>query len=128
MKILAMKFLKLLILMLIFFNFTISAEAAKKVVAIMPMENVSGYDAANVAEIMTEQLIVTISNSGQYTAVERTQMASVLREQGFESLTGNGDSNNENSNLKDSDYTVVGKITLAATTVNETRRLIDSLF
>ena len=127
MKILSRTFFKLLIFILVILNLTVSAEAAKKIVAVMPMENVSGYDAANVAEIMTEQLIVTIINSGQYTAVERTQMASVLREQGFESLTG-GNSKDEDTNLSGADYTVVGKITMAATVQNTTRRLIDSLF
>ena len=57
----------------------LSAEAAKKVVAIMPMENVSGYTQANVAQIMTEQLISVIHNSGQYNVIETTQRGAVMR-------------------------------------------------
>ena len=89
MKNLSRKFFAAFVLTLIIFSSANFGEAAKKIVAVMPIENISTYKAANVAEIMTEQLIVTITNSGQYTAVERTQMANVLREQGFEILTSN---------------------------------------
>ena len=58
-------------------------EAAKKIVAVMPLENVSGYSEEKVAEIMTEQLLVAIHSSGNFTVVERAQMGTVLREQGI---------------------------------------------
>ena len=84
---------KLLIGLTLMFTILFSAEsgeAAKKTVAIMPMENISGYHEANVAEIMTEQLIVVIQNSQQYGVVERTQLGTVMREQGFQNLNSNG--------------------------------------
>ena len=75
----------LVTLMMLILSLSVTTEAAKKVVAIMPLENVSGYSAKNVAEIMTEQIIVTVQNSGQYTVSERLQMDKILREQGFQS-------------------------------------------
>ena len=95
---------------------TFQAEAAKKAVAILPLENVSGYTQANVSQIMTEQLIDVIHNSGQYTVIETTQMAAVLRQQGFENLVAGKAV--DFGNKTGSDYTVVGKILLAQTTEN----------
>ena len=104
----------------------LSAEAAKKVVAIMPMENVSGYTQANVAQIMTEQLISVIHNSGQYNVIETTQRGAVMRQQGFENLvTSNGV---DFGNQTGSDYVVVGKVIMATTTQNQTKNLIGALF
>ena len=59
------KFFTLIIAVLILFV-NLQAEAAKKVVAIMPLENVSDFSKENISEIMTEQLIDVIHNSGQY--------------------------------------------------------------
>ena len=50
-----------------------TCNAAKKTVAVMPLENVSGYTEQRVAEIMTEQLIAAINGSGNYAVVEREQ-------------------------------------------------------
>lgn len=50
-------------------------SAEKKIVAIMPLENVSGYDEEKVAEIMTEQLIVALHSSRAYTAKKKTVKA-----------------------------------------------------
>lgn len=108
-------FFSLIIAVLILFvNF--QAEAAKKVVAIMPLENVSDFSKENVSEIMTEQLIDVIHNSGQYTVIETTQMAAVLRQQGFENIVA-ADAV-DFGNKTGSDYTVVGKVILAQTSDN----------
>ena len=124
MKRLAKKLFSVFVVMLIIFCMNISAEAARKIVAIMPMENVSGYNAANVAQIMTEQLIATITNSGQYNVVERSQMASVMREQGFQNIASANSS--ELGQMSGADYTVVGKVTLATTTINPIYKLFAS--
>ena len=104
----------------------VSGETAKKTVAIMPMENISGYNAANVAEIMTEQLIVVIQNSQQYGVVERVQMGTVMREQGFQNIASNDAV--EMGAFNGSDYSVIGKVTMATVTVNQTKSLLGALF
>ena len=102
------------------------AEAAKKVVAIVPLENVSGYNAANVAQVMTEQLINVIHNSGQYTVIETTQRGAVMKQQGFENIVGSQEV--DFGNQTNSDYTVVGKVIMATVTQNQTKNLIGALF
>ena len=119
------KFVVFSVIVAILFS-ALSSEAAKKTVAIMPMENISGYNEANVAEIMTEQLIVVIQNSRQYGVVERVQMGTVLREQGFQNMTSVNPV--EMGAMSGSDYTVIGKVTMATTMVNQTKTLLGALF
>ena len=88
-------------------------EAAKKTIAVMPLENVSGYSDKRIAEVMTEQLLVAIHSSGGYTVLERTQIGTVLKEQGFQNIAGNPNNPTEAGNLSGADYTLVGKMTLA---------------
>ena len=95
-------------------------EAAKKIVAVMPLENVSGYSEEKVAEIMTEQLIVAIHSSGAYTVVERTQLGAVLREQGFQNVAVDPSKAVELGKLSGADYTLLGKVTMAFVEDNPT--------
>ena len=97
----------------------ISCEAAKKVVAIMPLEDVSGYTEAKVAEIMTEELTSALYQSGRYTVIERNQMATVLKEVGFQ-MTGAVDPNKavEAGKLLGAQYVVIGKVTMAGVDIN----------
>ena len=120
------KFFGAVAVMLLMFCITFSVEAAKKVVAIMPLENVSGYNASNVAQIMTEQLINVIHNSGQYSVIETTQRGAVRRQQGFENIVGGQEV--DFGNQTNSDYTVVGKVIMATITQNQTKNLIGALF
>ena len=120
------KFFGAVAVMLLMFCITVSVEAAKKVVAIMPLENVSGYNASNVAQIMTEQLINVIHNSGQYSVIETTQRGAVMRQQGFENIVGGQEV--DFGNQTNSDYTVVGKVIMATITQNQTKNLIGALF
>ena len=55
-----------------------SCEAAKKTLAVMPLETVENDTDGKVAEIMTEELTAALYNSGRCTVVERNQLASVL--------------------------------------------------
>ena len=112
--------------MCLIFSANFTAEAAKKVVAIVPLENVSGYNAANVAQVMTEQLINVIHNSGQYTVIETTQRGAVMKQQGFENIVGSQEVNF--GNQTNSDYTVVGKVIMATVTQNQTKNLLGALF
>ena len=106
------KFLTAILAAVIVLSSAFSAEAAKKVVAVMPLENISGKDTAKVAEIMTEKLMIAIQNSGKYSVVERTQMATILKEQGFQNIAANPDSAVEVGKLAGADYSLIGKVTM----------------
>ena len=100
---------------------------AKNVVAVMPLENVSGYDEELVAEIMTEQLIVAIHSSGLYTVVERAQMGTILREQGFQNIAVDPSQAVELGKLTGADYSMIGKVTMAVAEVNPTLTAVTGL-
>lgn len=102
-------------------------SAAKKMVAVMPLENVSGYSEEKVAEIMTEQLIVAIHSSGVYTVVERAQMGTVLKEQGFQNITSDPSKAVELGKLNGADYTMVGKVTMAVVENNPTSSVVSRI-
>ncbi|MBQ3451365.1 MAG: hypothetical protein IJL12_00550 [Selenomonadaceae bacterium] len=102
-------------------------EAAKKIVAVMPLENVSGYSEEKVAEIMTEQLIVAIHSSGAYTVVERPQMGAVLREQGFQNIAVDPSQAVELGKLSGAQYTMVGKVTMAVVEDNPTSSAVAQI-
>lgn len=121
------KFFCAVIALLMIFCLSISAEAAKKVVAVMPLENISGSQSANVSEIMTEQLIVAIQNSGQYTVVERLQMGTILKEQGFQNIAVDPAQAVEIGNLLGANYSLIGKITMASTTDNSAGNILGAL-
>lgn len=124
MKKLAVKVLAMWTVMVLIFGLTVSGEAAKKTVAVMPMENVSGFGDANVAEIMTEAFIVAIQNSGRYSVIERSQMGTVLKEQGFQSLTSDSSSAAAVGKLTGANYSIVGKVTMATVVPNNNRGLL----
>lgn len=101
--------------------------AAKKIVAVMPLENVSGYNEEKVAEIMTEQLIVALHSSGAYTVVERAQMGTVIREQGFQNIAVDPAQAVELGKLSGADYSMVGKVTMALVENNPTADTIATI-
>jgi len=106
---------------------SLSLCEAKKIVAVMPLENVSGYDEEMVAEIMTEQLIVAIHSSGLYTVVERAQMGTILREQGFQNIAVDQNQAVELGKLSGADYSMIGKVTMAVAEVNPTLSAVTGL-
>ena len=110
------------------FCMTVSAEAAKKVVAVMPFENVYGYNTENVAEIMTEEIMIALQNSGRYAVVERDQMAKILQEQGFQNIAADPNTAVELGKLTGANYSLIGKVTLAALEKNPTKRIIEGIF
>ena len=103
------------------------AAAARKAVAVMPLENVSGYGEEKVADIMTEQLIVALHSSGGYTVVERPQMGAVLREQGFQNIAVDPSQAVELGKLSGADYTMVGKVTMALVEANPTAGAVEQI-
>lgn len=119
------KFLSSIAILIFSLSFALNVEAARKVVAVMPLENVSGYSEKNVAEIMTEQIIVALQNSGQYTVSERLQMGTVLKEQGFQNLTS--DDPIEMGAMSSADYSVIGKVTMASVKDRSAENVITAL-
>lgn len=117
-----MKNLLILIFSLMIFCSSNSVEAAKKAVAIMPLENISNYSAMNVPEIMAEKLTAALQNSGKYFVVERERMSEILREQGFQNISSN--SAVEIGQLTGSNYSVFGKITFISAEKNLFSRIL----
>lgn len=101
--------------------------AERKVVAVMPLENVSGYDEEKVAEIMTEQLIVALYSSGVYTVVERAQLGTVIKEQGFQNIAVDPGKAVELGKLSGADYSMLGKVTMALVEPNPTANAVARL-
>ena len=101
--------------------------ASKKIVAVMPLENLSGYDEEQVAEIMTEQLIVALHTSGVYTVVERVQMGTVIKEQGFQNIAVDPSKAVELGKLSGADYSMLGKVTMAIVEDNPTANAVAQI-
>ena len=105
-------------------SFSFISEAAQKKVAVMPFESVSGSGERRVAEIMTEQVTVVIANSGNYTVIERTQLAQTLKEINLQN-SGIIDPNQaiELGKMSGTDYTIVGKVLMAGVYNNESTNI-----
>lgn len=121
------KFLMSLMTVCIIFSFAISAEAAKKVVAVMPIEKIYGSNTENVAEIMTEEIMVALQNSRKYSVVEREQMENILKEQGFQNIAADSSAAIEIGKLMGANYFLIGKVTLAEIEKNPTKEIIESI-
>ena len=121
------KFLILLMAAFTIFYSAVSVEAARKVVAVMPLENVYGYNTENVAEIMTEEIMVALQNSGKYSVVERTQMATILKEQGFQNIAADPSTAVEIGKLIGANYSLIGKVTLVALERNPTSDIVENI-
>ena len=113
-------------LMAMIFN-AVSVEAAKKSVAVLQLENVSGYNAANVADIMAEELTVALLNSGRYNVVERNQISNILKEQGFQNIAVNPNDAVQVGQLAGVNYSVIGKVTLATIVPNDSNKVASIL-
>ena len=116
---------KILVAVIMILSLAVSAEAAKKVVAVMPLENLSGYTEFRVAEIMAEHVAEVIHSSGNYTVSERLQMGRVLKEQGFQNLTSANPV--EIGNMTGADYSVIGKVTMATITNNVSGNVLGNI-
>ena len=107
--------------------FSSQVEAAKKTVAVMPLENMSGYNEQLVAEIMAEQLVIAIQDSGQYTVVERQKLDSVFKELGFQNLSADPEYTVEMGKMFGAQYVVIGKITMAKTEEVQKKSFIQKI-
>ena len=124
----AKKFFMSLIAIGIIFCAAVSVEAAKKVVAVIPFENVYGYNTENVAEIMTEEIMIAVQRSGRYSVVERTKMATILQEQGFQNIAAEPSTAVEIGKIIGANYSILGKVTLASLEKNPTQTVIERIF
>ena len=117
-----------LIVAVMLIGMTVSSEASKKTIAVMPLENVSGYPEQRVAEIMTEQLCVVLANSGNYNVVERAQIAKIMNEAGFQSVAGDPNSTVKAGKLLGANYSLIGKVTMAEVINTASNELKKHLF
>ena len=105
-----------------------TGEAAQKKVAVMTFENVSGSNERKIAEVMTDEVTVALVNSGSYTVLERTQLEKAIKEINFQN-SGIVDQSQiiELGKMTGTDYTVVGKVLLAAVVRNETGVILGDI-
>ena len=94
---------------------TFPCEAAKKTVAIMPLECASNINKGSVADVMTEQLLIAVKESGIYSVVERNQLDSVMKEQGFQTLAADPEYSVELGKLLGAKFVLIGKVTMLNT-------------
>ena len=122
----ALRWSLILSVFMLLFGVALTGEAAKKSVAVMPMDNISGFTEQRVAEIMTEQVIVALNRSGAYIVTERAQLGAALREIGFQS-TGAVDPSQaiRLGQMTGADYSLVGKVTMAEIVNNPTGSILD---
>ncbi len=105
--------------------FSFSCEAAKKVVAVMPLEVASSYNNKNVSEIMTEQLLNSISDSGIYTVVERQYLDKVFNELGLQNIATENPV--EMGKMFGANFVVVGKVTMLKTEATSRKTFLDKV-
>ena len=120
----AEKFLSVLIAVVAILHFASSVEAAKKTVMAVPLKNISGYRSMNIAEIMTNELVMALQNSGKYSVVEREQMSTILREQGFQNIAANPSTAVEMGNLSGANYSIIGQVTFVQVEKNLISKLL----
>ena len=112
------KILFLVTIIMLFVSNTLSCEAKEKILAIIPLEDVSAYDDKyadiNPAEMMTDELTSALYKSGEYEVIERNKVDSILEEMGFP-ITGFIDPSRaaEIGRLMKAEYVVIGKVTTA---------------
>ena len=103
-------------------------EAAKKVVAVMPIESPYDETARKVAEIMETQLTRALHDSGNYTVVERNQLSTAMKEIGFQ-MTGAVDPNKtiQVGKMLGVQYSVISKVSVAELTDNKDKIILGTL-
>ena len=103
-------------------GFSAEKEAAQKKVAVVPFQNLSGWTESRVGEIMTEQVTVALINSGKYSVMERNQLSNVIKELNFQD-SGVVDPAQaiQFGQMSGTDYTIIGKVTMATLTGNATK-------
>ena len=92
---------------------SLSCEASKRTVAILPVDNKSDESRSDISSIMMEQLTVSLHNSGSYTVVERSELGQIMKEGGFQH-SGAVDTNTaiELGQLAGAKYSLISTITM----------------
>ncbi|MBR2179618.1 MAG: hypothetical protein IJ862_04390 [Selenomonadaceae bacterium] len=106
----------------------LSCEAAKKVVAVMPIESPYDETARKVAEIMETQLTRALHDSSNYTVVERNQLSTAMKEIGFQ-MTGAVDPNKtiQVGKMLGVQYSVISKVSVAELANNKDKIILGTL-
>ena len=106
----------------------LSCEAAKKVVAIMPIESPYDETARKVAEIMETQLTRALHDSNNYTVVERNQLSTAMKEIGFQ-MSGAVDPNKtiQVGKMLGVQYSVISKVSVAELANNKDKIILGTL-
>ena len=78
-----LKCLVVLMAVIVIFG-SLSCEASRRTVAILPVENKSNENTYDLSTIMAEQLTVSLHNSGSYNVVERAELGQIMKEGGFQ--------------------------------------------
>ena len=122
------RLLSVLVLAVTVWGTAVFCGAEKKTIAVMPIDNVSGYSDKNVAEIMTEELVRALHKSGKYVMVERTQLANAMKEIGF-NMTGavSQEAAVKAGKMAGADYSLIGKVTMATIRGNTEGNLANAL-
>ena len=125
------KFFKCLALLMVFTiisTLSTSGEAAKKVVAVMPIESAYDETPRKVAEIMETQLTRALLDSSNYTVVERNQLSAALKEIGFQ-MSGAVDPNQsiQVGKMLGVQYSVISKVSIAELTNNKDKIILGTL-
>ena len=123
------KYLAILMILSFISAFSISSgEAAKKVVAVMPIESEYDETARKVAEIMETQLTRALHDSSNYTVVERNQLSTAMKEIGFQ-MTGAVDPNKsiQVGKMLGVQYSVISKVSVAELANNKDKIILGTL-
>lgn len=117
------------LLVCLLFTFSTSpCESSKKIVAVMPVNISANYD-EKIADIMENHLTRVLYESNNYTVVERTKLAQVLRELGFQ-MTGATDPNQsvQVGKMLGAQYSVLGQISVFELEDNGEKNILSNLF
>ncbi len=122
------KCLAVLMIFSIVSTISISAEATKKVVAVMPIESQYDDTARQVAEIMETQLTRALHDSSNYTVVERNQLSTAMKEIGFQ-MSGAVDPNQsiKVGKMLGVQYSVLSKVSVAELADNKDKIILGTL-
>ncbi len=122
------RYMAMLITFLLTLTFATVGLAAKKVVAVMPIQTINSK-LQPIARIMGEQLASALFRSGRATVIERNQLQHALKEAGF-GMTGAVDQNTavKTGKMLGAGYSLIGTLTRADTNSNPIPGLILGKF
>lgn len=112
------RFMVMFITVLLILSMVTVCSAAKKVVAVMPIQSINSK-LQPIAHILEEQLASALFRSGRVTVIERNQLQHALKEAGF-GMTGAVDQNTavKTGKMLGAGYSLIGTLTRADSNSN----------